>query len=184
MSQEGTFPTFKFGAVEMPHSGSEDARAAVTTGQGGGQAARVPNNRQLRAVAARRLVTPSPATALRVGRTAHESVLREQPGSRVPRFSSRLKPVSDMAREACSSSQRFSGHCVLSRVLLSGWVGAGSLPGWGGGETNAEDRLLPGRKLSPPDFGAGPRAAVPHGAQCWGGRPRSESLFTDALDIS
>lgn len=82
------FPHFKFGAVKMPHSGSEDAKAAVTTGQGGGQVTRVPSNRQLRAVAARWLVTPSRATVLPVGCTAHEPVLCEQPGSGVPRFSS------------------------------------------------------------------------------------------------
>lgn len=44
-----------------------------------------------------------------------------------------LKPVSDVAREACSPSQRFSRDCVLSWVLLSGWVGAGSFAGVGGG---------------------------------------------------
>lgn len=95
-----------------------------------------------------------------------------------------LKPVSDAAPEACSPSQQFSGDCMLSWMLLSGWVGAGSFAGAGGGGTKAEDRLLPGRKLSPPDFGAEPGAAVPHRVQCRGGRPRSESLFTDALDIS
>lgn len=42
-----------------------------------------------------------------------------------------LKPVSDVAREACSSSQRFSVDCVLSRVLLLGWVGAGNFAGQG-----------------------------------------------------